>query len=502
MTITARWSGGKRRERGEDVAVDGAPVRSDPAATSSSSTLGAMGPRACGVDRAVHDDPVQPRAERPAAVEAVEVAGSRRGTPPGRCPRRARCRGRRGTRRGAPAASGPRTAPRGQRRIRAGRLAPRRARPGLRAPPQDHTTGRPTEVHDRDTARRSREVPGPLAASARTPGMNRRELLAAAAGLPLALALPRPRQPARARRRRRGARDGRPGVARRRGRPRHRARRAAASELRPALAASRAAFVTWAVVAHTATGRLTVLHAPTLRVRGVVDGFGEPRYTAVHPVRYPSGPRADPTSRTPRAARSSPSTSCGEGSCGGPRCPGLRGTSRPAPAAGCCGPRSGRRPTRVAVLDLARPAPAAPHADVLATVPRPRRRLSRRTARHVWVTSGDARRIAVYERDGGSLPRSSPAMLRRSTLPSRGGGCSSRAATTARCASIGGDGSVVGTKRVPAGSYNVTSHAADSAGWPRVTPSLGLGTLALLDERGPSAASAASPARPTTPASS
>ena len=56
---------------------------------------------------------------------------------------------------------GARTAPRGQRRIRAGRPAPRRARPGRRAPPQDHTTGRPGEVHAGDTNAGVEEVPGP-----------------------------------------------------------------------------------------------------------------------------------------------------------------------------------------------------------------------------------------------------------------------------------------------------------------------------------------------------
>src|SRR5206468_7577788 len=35
-----------------------------------------------------------------------------------------------------------------------------------------------------------------------------------------------------------------------------------------------------AVVAHTATGRVSILEAGPLHVRAVLDGFAEPRYTA------------------------------------------------------------------------------------------------------------------------------------------------------------------------------------------------------------------------------
>ena len=179
-----------------------------------------------GVDRAVHDDPVEPGAERAAPVEAVEVAdrGEKRllrdvlGD--------ARRRAPRGTPPGARAASGRGRAPRGPRLIHAVRRVPRRARPGLPAPPQDHTQGRPREVHDGDTCDEVVEVrgrgltrrgPSPVKrrpsatfAGVSPPGdrplrvwtspgtprvspvMKRRELLAAAAVAPLALALPDP----------------------------------------------------------------------------------------------------------------------------------------------------------------------------------------------------------------------------------------------------------------------------------------------------------------------
>ena len=56
-----------------------------------------------------------------------------------------------------------------------------------------------------------------------------------------------------------------------------------------------AAFATWAVVAHTASGRLSVLDGTGLKLRRVITGFREPRYTAIHPARYPSG--VDPAGR-------------------------------------------------------------------------------------------------------------------------------------------------------------------------------------------------------------
>ncbi|HET6549202.1 MAG TPA: hypothetical protein VFG79_12125, partial [Solirubrobacter sp.] len=49
------------------------------------------------------------------------------------------------------------------------------------------------------------------------------------------------------------------------------------------------AFSRWAVVAHTESGRLSILHAPTLSVRHTVAGLRQPRYTAVHPRPIPVG---------------------------------------------------------------------------------------------------------------------------------------------------------------------------------------------------------------------
>ena len=72
-TITAALLGRQRAERGDErLEPGGARARRPPSRASSTSR--AQRPRARPVDRAVHHDPVQPRPERPAAVEAVERA--------------------------------------------------------------------------------------------------------------------------------------------------------------------------------------------------------------------------------------------------------------------------------------------------------------------------------------------------------------------------------------------------------------------------------------------
>ena len=102
-------------------------------------------PRARPVDRAVDDDPVQPRPERAAAGRSGRGCGRRPGTPPGRCPRRPRRRGRRGRRRGTRAASAGERAPRSPRRTLAAPRARRRARRGRR-PSADSTAAVLREV--------------------------------------------------------------------------------------------------------------------------------------------------------------------------------------------------------------------------------------------------------------------------------------------------------------------------------------------------------------------
>ena len=74
ITITARWSGGSARERGEDVVARRVATverrRLDPGV----GHLAAQLARAGVVDGAVDDDAMKPGTERPAAVEAIQRA--------------------------------------------------------------------------------------------------------------------------------------------------------------------------------------------------------------------------------------------------------------------------------------------------------------------------------------------------------------------------------------------------------------------------------------------
>jgi DNA-binding beta-propeller fold protein YncE len=242
------------------------------------------------------------------------------------------------------------------------------------------------------------------------------------------------------------------------------------------------AFMTWAVVAHTASGRLSVLHAPSLAVRAVVGGLREPRYTAVYPFWYPA-------------------------------------SNHPAARAIAYVTDSGRR--EVATVDVARgrvvwrtavPGPArhvavspdgtmlwtalgtkAERVAVLALDDPLRPRLRRTVAPpflahdvvfsgdgdHVWVTSGDRRRIAVYETEG----RRPVAFVDAGAPPQhvvfRGSRAYVASGDDGTVRTHRDDGVLLHEARTPVGSYNVT------LGWPGVlTPSLGRGTLAVLDDRG------------------
>ena len=310
--------------------------------------------------------------------------------------------------------------------------------------------------------------------------MNRRELLVAAAAAPLALALPE--SPTA------GGVGGTPTAFVTADTESH----VVALDLSTGVVSKRirtlpgprsieSAFMTWAVVAHTATGRLSILHAPTLSVRRVVGGFREPRYTAVNPLWYARG---DPGVRplayvTDSARREVVTVDVVRGTI-------LWRTGVPGPARHVTASPDGAslwtalgtKAERVAVLDLEDPLrphlartfapPFLAHDVVFAD-----------NSQHVWITSGDSRRFAVYERDG-----------RRPVAVLDAGAAPQHVVFSGPLAFVASgddgtvrlhrpDGALLHEARVPVGSYNVT------LGWPGViTPSLGRGTLALLDARG------------------
>lgn len=244
-----------------------------------------------------------------------------------------------------------------------------------------------------------------------------------------------------------------------------------------------AALMTWAVVAHTTSGRLSILHAPTLRVRHVVEGFRQPRYTAVQPIdvtgavwRATESPTAFVTDS---AAHEVVAVDIRDGRI-------LMRTAVPGPArhvsispdARTLWTALGSKAARIAVLEiderlgprLARTiAPPAPAHDVVFAP----------DGRHVWVTSGTDRRIWVYELDG----RRPVAELEADEAPQHiawvGGRAFVASGDSGTIRVHRADGTLVEVVVVPVGSYNVTFD------WQRaVTPSLERGTVALLDRAG------------------
>lgn len=311
--------------------------------------------------------------------------------------------------------------------------------------------------------------------------MKRRELLAAAAAAPLALALPA-RSAA-------GGSGGTPTVLVTADLEAHVVALEVATgrvvrriPTHPGPRSIEAAFLTWAVVAHTGSGRLSIVDAPTLRVRRVIDGFREPRYTAIQPTRWAS--ERDPGGTalayvTDSRARQVVTVDLERGRT-------IWRTSVPGPARHVTvGPAGrvlwtalGSKAERIAVLDLGDPRrprlvrtitpPFLAH-DVVCSG----------DGEHVWVTSGDRGRIAVYEVTGRR-----PVELLAAGAPPQHVAFRGRAAFVAS----GDDGTVrlhasngvvLNDVQVPLGSYNV------APGWlGAVTPSLGRGTLATLDRSG------------------
>jgi DNA-binding beta-propeller fold protein YncE len=225
-----------------------------------------------------------------------------------------------------------------------------------------------------------------------------------------------------------------------------------------------------AVVAHTEHGVVTLLDAVPVRIRAELEDFEAPRYTAVHPrhaLAYVTDSMREEIvvldvdrarvvwrTRVPGPARHVSMSTDGR----------MLWTALGTAAA------------RVAVLDTSdarRPQlvktilpPFLAHDVVFAP-----------GGRTVWVTSGAERRVALYHGgrqvrilDAGTHPQHVAFAADKAYVASGDDG-------TVRRHRL--DGTLVREARVPVGSYNVTF------GWRRlVTPSLGGGTVSLLDRNG------------------
>jgi DNA-binding beta-propeller fold protein YncE len=227
------------------------------------------------------------------------------------------------------------------------------------------------------------------------------------------------------------------------------------------------------IVGHATEGAVTLLEGRPPRVRRVLRGFGEPRYAAI----APDGRHAFVTdSGTGELAvldlergRVIHRAAIGDGA----RHLTLDRAGRTVWAA------LGSSAAQIAVVDVRDPAR-----------PRVRRRIRPPFLAHdvafspsgarVWVTAGREQRIAVY---GAGATRPG-VLLGADTAPQH----VAFGPTAAYVASGEGpsvrvhaldDGRLLRSTRVPYGSYNVTRRAGRV-----LTPSLGTGTLSVLDARG------------------
>jgi DNA-binding beta-propeller fold protein YncE len=227
-----------------------------------------------------------------------------------------------------------------------------------------------------------------------------------------------------------------------------------------------------AIVGHTEPGVVSILvSSGGLRLRGELDGFEEPRYAAIHPSRayafVTDSAREEIVVVRVRDARV----------VGRVRVPGPARHVSTSSDGATIWTVLGNSAARVAVLDASDP--RRPHLERTFATPFPAHDVVfAPDGRTVWVTSGAERRVAIYARErrprrvlaAGAPPQHVAFARDRAFVASGDDG-------TVRRHRLGGE--LVRMERIPVGSYNV------SFDWGTlVTPSLGAGTIALLDRSG------------------
>ena len=228
---------------------------------------------------------------------------------------------------------------------------------------------------------------------------------------------------------------------------------------------------TLAVVAHTEHGVVSILDAVPGRVRAEIEGFSAPRYTAVHPA-LPYAYVTDSAREEIVVVDLDAARIVGRVSVPGPaRHISLRRDGQELWSA------LGTKAARIAVLDTS----AARRPKLVRTFATPFLAHDVVFAPDwgaVWVTSGSEEQIALYllghaprVLEAGAPPQHVAFGQRRAFVASGDDG-------TVRRHNL--DGSLVREARVPHGSYNVAFF--DRVGL--VSPSLGAGTVAVLDRNG------------------
>jgi hypothetical protein len=229
----------------------------------------------------------------------------------------------------------------------------------------------------------------------------------------------------------------------------------------------------YGLVCHTTHAAISIIDGPSLKVRHVVRGFDEPRYTAAAP-NYRHAFVSDSGRHEVVTVDVIRGRIVGRVRVGGP----ARHLSLDRRGK-ILWVSLGSEAERIAIVDVSAPA-----------TPRLLHRLRPPflahdvgfgpSGRHIWVSSGDRQSLAVFDRRNGNVLRRLPADAppQHVTFFGRNAYVGSGDDGRLRVVSLK-DGRVLRTARIPLGSYNV-QEAFGSI----VTPSLQEGTLCVLDRSG------------------
>jgi DNA-binding beta-propeller fold protein YncE len=231
-----------------------------------------------------------------------------------------------------------------------------------------------------------------------------------------------------------------------------------------------------ALVLSERSGTITVLDVNGRKVRRVLEGFQGPRYAAGEPSGGPHAYVSDDKAGQVIAIDVPRARVVGRAEVG----EGARHISI-SPDGTRVVTSLGTKAARIALVDVSRPQrprllrtfPADDLAHDVAFSP---------DGRHLWISSGAEQRLAVHDaatlRPLRSLAGDAPPQHVTFDQPAGRVYVTSGGSGTLRVYRMA-DARLIGTRRVPAGSFNVCADAGRV-----VTPSLDLGTLTLLDDRG------------------
>jgi DNA-binding beta-propeller fold protein YncE len=227
-----------------------------------------------------------------------------------------------------------------------------------------------------------------------------------------------------------------------------------------------------AVVAHSEIGAITIVRAATLRVTHVLQGFGEPRYTAGHPngrhAYVTDAQRGEVICLDVVRGRVLSRTHVGD----------LARHVSIDPIGRRLWVALGAKAELIAVVELARP--DRPKLVRLVRPPFLAHDVGfSPDGRRVWVSSGDQNQLALYDRRTGRIVARPAADLPPQHITFRGELAFVTSGDSGTLRVHDQAGRPLRTTAVPKGSYNVQQRDGRV-----VTPGLGQGSLCILDGHG------------------